>query len=118
MPPLKFQPYDLWNPQVRTRRCPADCTCERHRQLENRAGYKGLRAEKHARHRRVHLRRGKAADYPCKHCEKPAREWAQIHDTAGDDPMNDYMPLCRKCHFSYDGLQLGGDTSMYKGSAT
>lgn len=32
--------------------------------------------------------------------------------------MNDYMPLCRKCHFSYDGLQLGGDTSMYKGSAT
>lgn len=28
--------------------------------------------------------------------------------------MNDFMPLCRKCHFHYDGLQLGGDTSAFK----
>lgn len=48
------------------------------------------------------------------HCGGAAREWAQIHGTDGENPMEDYMPLCRRCHFRYDGLILGGDTSMYK----
>ena len=88
--------------------------------LAERAGYKGTAAEKHARHRRVHIRRGKARDYPCARCSeygvgRRALEWAQVHGTDGEDPWADYLPLCRRCHFRYDGLRLGGNTSMFKG---
>lgn len=46
--------------------------------------------------------------------EKAAREWAQVHTESGEDPWADFIPLCRRCHFRYDGLRLGGDTSMFK----
>jgi hypothetical protein len=116
---MMWQPGDLWNTPSRQTRCPADCTCGRHRRLTAKTGYKGSAAGKHARHRRIHIRRGKASQHLCAHCAEfnspePAREWAQIHETSGNDPWADFMPLCRRCHFRYDGLKLGGDTSMFK----
>lgn len=84
-------------------------------ELADRPGWKGSEAGKHARHRRVVIRRGKAGDHECARCAengltKPAREWAQVHDTDGNDPWSDFIPLCRKCHFRYDELKLGGVT--------
>jgi len=60
-----------------------------------------------ARHYRMKRVRGRAALHPCVKCsgngiEKPAREWAWIHDTDGEDPWADYLPLCARCHRRYD----------------
>ena len=35
------------------------------------------------------------------HDDNIADEWAQIHGTTGEDPM-DYQPMCRKHHARYD----------------
>ena len=47
--------------------------------------------------------------------DRPAKEWAQIHDRTGDDP-SDYMPLCKRCHMAYDGhyppLRPGGNPGI------
>lgn len=57
-----------------------------------------------ARHWRLRRDRGKASSYRCEHCKtEQARDWAQIHGTDGEDPLGDYVPLCRKCHIAYDG---------------
>jgi hypothetical protein len=55
-------------------------------------------------HDLVRRTRGKARTHACEHCGGPALEWATIHERDGKDPMNDYMPLCRKCHAVYDDL--------------
>lgn len=86
------------------------------RELSDRLGWKGSAAGKTARHRRVSVRRGKASTHPCARCSeygvgRQAREWAQIHETDGNDPWADFVPLCRRCHFRYDGLRLGGVTA-------
>jgi hypothetical protein len=52
-------------------------------------------------HRRVRAARGKASEYECADCEEEAKEWSQIHNTAGDDPKH-YEPRCHKCHQKYD----------------
>jgi hypothetical protein len=59
------------------------------------------------KHKRVYRERGKAASFSCvKHAELgqevQARDWAQIHETDGEDPWADYIPLCRSCHLKYD----------------
>lgn len=59
-----------------------------------------------ARHWRVQDRRGAARLLKCVHCaangtDKQARDWACLHDRDGGDPQ-DYIPLCRKCHYAYD----------------
>ena len=53
-------------------------------------------------HRRVRKERGRAADQTCT-CGAQARHWAHIHNTDPADPKN-YMPLCQKCHWRYDGV--------------
>lgn len=69
------------------------------------------REERNAYTRR-HARRvklyGRAATHPCAHCagrgiDKPARDWATIHGTDGENPHTDYIALCKKCHHAYDG---------------
>lgn len=54
-----------------------------------------------AKHKRMRKVRGRAADHRCLNCDSQARDWAQLHDTTGEDPW-DYVPLCRKCHLVYD----------------
>jgi NUMOD3 motif len=60
---------------------------------------------------RRHARRvklyGRAPTHPCAHCAergiaKPARDWATIHGTDGENPHTDYIALCKKCHHDYD----------------
>lgn len=59
-------------------------------------GYDGL-------HDRVHVRRGKAANYPCAHADETCKgpmHWANIsHEYKGVD---DFMPLCQSHHIRYD----------------
>lgn len=68
------------------------------------------REERNAYSRR-HARRvklyGRAPAHPCAHCaeqgiDKPARDWATIHGTDGENPHTDYIALCKKCHHAYD----------------
>lgn len=54
------------------------------------------------RHYRVRAARGRAAEHACVGCAGPAREWAQLHGTDGENPQ-DYQPMCCKCHQRYDG---------------
>jgi len=58
------------------------------------------------RHRRNEAVRGKAKLLKCVYCaargiDKQACDWAHVHGTDPDDVMN-YIPLCRKCHMTYD----------------
>ncbi|MGH3296092.1 MAG: hypothetical protein ACRDP7_30265 [Trebonia sp.] len=66
-------------------------------------GYKAL-------HRRVYVRRGKAAAYGCEHCNRKdlgiRYEWATVHGTDGTDPFGHYISLCVACHRAYDLAKL------------
>jgi hypothetical protein len=47
--------------------------------------------------------------YTCVMCAeigtpRPARDWAQVHGTDGQDPWADYVPLCRIHHRRYDRI--------------
>ena len=59
-------------------------------------------------HRMVFKARGRAGRHPCfdvndQGCKNMARDWAQIHNTDGTEPIH-YIPLCRRCHATgYDG---------------
>ena len=65
-------------------------------------------------HQLVKRARGKADEYECHFCIKPAAQWAYEH-TEEDPPMrmldgrafsfepNDYIPACVSCHMRYDG---------------
>lgn len=53
------------------------------------------------RHKRIYEVRGKAIEYYCEHCGEDAQEWAQRHNTDGENP-EDYIPLCCSCHQIYD----------------
>lgn len=55
-----------------------------------------------ANHKRVYRKRGRADANTCVSCDKQARDWAQLHDTDGTDPVEHYVPMCRSCHFKYD----------------
>jgi len=53
-------------------------------------------------HWRVRVARGPAKNYHCTECGQQAYDWAMLRDTDGQN-VNDYTPLCRKCHIAYDG---------------
>lgn len=64
----------------------------------HKAGYKAL-------HLRVSKARGKAV--VCVFCDSTSFvEWANMHGKYDD--IYDYIPLCRKCHHAYDGVQAKG----------
>lgn len=52
-------------------------------------------------HARVYKKFGRAKEYHCSDCNKPANVWAWTHDTDPSDP-NNYYPLCYSCHIKYD----------------
>lgn len=94
-------------------KCRPGCTCNRHRKCEpgcECGRHKGWRDASRdvkyvARHVRVYNERGKARDHDCVNCGTRAAEWAQIHDTTGQDPSH-YQPMCAKCHRAYDDIPL------------
>lgn len=53
-------------------------------------------------HKWVEDHRGSASEFPCDHCgEAQAEDWANIsHEYQRE--LDDYMPLCKKCHAAYD----------------
>ena len=71
-----------------------------------------------AAHNRVRRIRGKASDLDCVNGNHKAEEWALSKDAKGvilgkpkgltETPRtysilpNDYIPMCRKCHWEYD----------------
>ena len=59
------------------------------------------RAEYQRNHRLVRRFRGQPSEHECKHCNRPAQNWATIHGRSGSNPL-DYIPLCVKCHLGYD----------------
>lgn len=54
-----------------------------------------------AQHKRVYAAKGKASQYNCVDCGKPAYDWSWIHNTDPNDVSN-YEPRCRSCHLKYD----------------
>lgn len=44
---------------------------------------------------------GSAKKHKCKHCGKQAHDWSNI-DHKYRINLNDYQPLCKKCHTKYD----------------
>lgn len=54
------------------------------------------------KHRRIRDTRGRAKDYVCVDCCKPATQWSHIHGTDDGDAQN-YEPRCVPCHMVYDG---------------
>lgn len=119
---------------ARERKCPPDCTCHRHRKCSDGCAcnrHKGVfcapgcTCERHSmrkcdldctcgkhseeltyggKHYRVRKVRGNAAGHVCVGCSGQAREWAQIHDTDGTDPLTHYQPMCSGCHKRYDDI--------------
>ena len=91
--------------------CTSGCTCGRHYD-RGEVGRKSL-------HNRVRRLRGKASEYTCENCGKPARDWATVHGADGRDPLNDYLALCRVCHRAYDQVgarQQGSKRPSISGS--
>ena len=58
---------------------------------------------RYQRHIRVALARGKAREHQCMACGDQAMHWATIHGHSGQNPDEDYIPLCILCHMMYDG---------------
>jgi hypothetical protein len=65
-------------------------------------------------HKRLRLRRGRAADFPCSSCGRPAHDWALQRDVAPvkvdrltgllfSNDLAAYVPLCKSCHVRLDG---------------
>lgn len=61
--------------------------------------------------------RGKADEYPCVACGKPAKDWAyqnngnpELYDQESGRPYCEdltlYEPMCRNCHFKMDATDL------------
>lgn len=53
-------------------------------------------------HQRLNRIRGSATAQQCVRCPSQARDWAQVHTEDGSDIWSDYVPLCRRCHHTYD----------------
>jgi hypothetical protein len=53
-------------------------------------------------HHRMVRARGKASLQQCVRCGELAKHWAQLHETNGLDIWADYVPMCIKCHRTYD----------------
>lgn len=63
--------------------------------------WKGDEASYSSLHEWIRRKKGKAGNYKCAHCDKQARDWANIDHTLSRN-LDDYMPLCRTCHIKYD----------------
>jgi|ERR1035437_760974 NAD-dependent SIR2 family protein deacetylase len=64
-------------------------------------------------HRRIHRKHGRAKNYKCEKCGRPAHDWALI-GTAYSDKRKDYQTLCRSCHVSKDKNWIKVDRSHHK----
>lgn len=64
-------------------------------------------------HKRMREQRGRAAEYPCTHCDTAAEHWAYDHGDPGhlicpdtgcaySLDMSHYIPLCVPCHGKFD----------------
>lgn len=63
--------------------------------------WKGDNATYSSIHSWIRDKKGKAGNYKCVHCDKQARDWANIDHIYSRD-LDDYIPLCRKCHIKFD----------------
>lgn len=63
--------------------------------------WKGDKVTYSSIHDWIRSRKGKAGNQKCLHCEKQARDWANIDHTYSRD-LDDYISLCRKCHIKFD----------------
>jgi hypothetical protein len=64
-------------------------------------------------HLRVIRAKGWASEWPCVSCKKTntkkwCMDWSRIHGRSGRD-IEDYEPMCRKCHMLYDRSTLKAD---------
>lgn len=72
------------------------------KQNEKNFNWKGENAKKMTKHAWVRNKRGKAKEYTCVICnERRAEDWSNI-DHQYRRVLEDYRPLCRKCHYKYD----------------
>jgi len=74
---------------------------------ENHYHWAGDDASYNARHKRLHLIKGKASScynrtLGLRACSSQIFDWSQLHGSDGLDPLLDYFPLCRPCHHAYD----------------
>lgn len=49
---------------------------------------------------------GRASEYDCVNCSRPAVDWSYQHGTDSSD-INNYEPRCRSCHMLYDNPTQG-----------
>lgn len=67
-----------------------------------------------ALHKRIHRKYGPAKNKKCsKGCGKNAKDWALIGKQYSDK-LEDYTPLCRKCHIALDNHPSKVDRSRHK----
>ena len=52
-------------------------------------------------HRRLHRKIGKASQFPCVDCGRPAKDWS-CEKGKYTDKICDYKPRCRSCHVKKD----------------
>ena len=63
--------------------------------------WKGDNAAYSSIHEWIREKKGKASTYKCEHCDKQASDWSNIDHLLSRD-LDDYIPLCRKCHIKFD----------------
>jgi hypothetical protein len=85
-----------------------------HREYQgpNHAGWTGDDVTNRGLHQRIHKARGKASEYACVDCDKPARHWSYDHSDPNEkhDPekgpyspdIDRYEPRCVRCHKRFD----------------
>ena len=64
--------------------------------------WKGENAKYFTKHWWIKKIKGSASNYKCK-CGKQALDWSNI-DHKYRRKLEDYIAMCRKCHFKYDKL--------------
>ncbi len=68
-------------------------------------------------HKRIHRRHGAAKNRKCAKCSNQARDWALIGKKYTDN-IEDYQPMCRKCHTSMDKPWLKNPENLFKKGQT
>lgn len=62
--------------------------------------WKGIKAGYQGFHARLYREKGPAKKYKCSYCNRQAKDWANL--TGKYENINEYVPMCRKCHRKYD----------------